>query len=90
MHSSDYRPAVCRPSRLGTGSRETPYGRVRTRWQRTAEGIRLYVELPVGVTATLRLPEGLERCTVDGRRISRKARTTELVQGTTRIEMYMR
>lgn len=71
-------------------SRETPYGRVRTRWQRTAEGIRLYVELPVGVTATLRLPEGVEKCTVDGRRISRKARTTELVQGTTRIEMYMR
>jgi alpha-L-rhamnosidase len=34
----------------------TPYGTVACSWQRTAKGLQLVAEVPVGTTATVRIP----------------------------------
>ena len=39
-------------------SHETPYGRAAISWQRTGRRLTIEVEVPVGATAVLRLPDG--------------------------------
>ena len=51
-------------------SRETPYGTVRSEWERTAEGLSWKIEIPAGTTARVHVPEGY---TVQGLRSLRWA-----------------
>lgn len=40
-------------------TKETPYGRISVRWDRTDEGIRYDINIPVGSSATVRIPKGM-------------------------------
>jgi alpha-L-rhamnosidase len=54
-------PVVTPSLEWAEGSLLSPYGWVRTRWQREGDGVvRLDLEVPVGVTAEVHLPDG--RC----------------------------
>lgn len=60
-HSVGFRRLLVDPAIVGDlahagGSYTTPYGEVRTSWQRGASGVRLEVAVPVGSTAEVRIP----------------------------------
>jgi alpha-L-rhamnosidase len=49
-------------------SHDTPYGRARSHWTKTAQGFELHVEIPANTTATVRLPRAkLESVTEGGK-----------------------
>ncbi len=50
------RPQVVRDLRWASGSIETPYGRAASSWRRTADGLRLDLEIPVGAVAEVYVP----------------------------------
>ncbi|MET7280097.1 family 78 glycoside hydrolase catalytic domain [Kribbella sp. NPDC005582] len=60
-HSVGYRNVVIRPALVGdltaaSASILTPYGRLTSSWTRDDRGVRLEVEIPVGVEARIELP----------------------------------
>lgn len=61
-------PAVTEHLDRAAASVRTPYGRVASEWRRTGDRLRLTVTIPVGSTATVRLPApGPDAVTEQGR-----------------------
>jgi len=40
-------------------TKETPYGTIKVRWERTPVGLNYYIEVPAGSNATVRVPQGM-------------------------------
>lgn len=66
-------------------TKETPYGEIRLRWERTAGELHIDLTLPPGVTATAPQPEGTVAATCNGRRCKAAEGGLELQSGHYRI-----
>lgn len=66
-------------------TKETPYGGIRLRWERTAAELRIDLTLPPGVSATAPLPEGCVAAFRNGRRCNPEKGPLELQSGRHRI-----
>ena len=66
-------------------SKETPYGKVTSNWKIENGTYTLDVKIPAGSTASVCLPEGYKRCTVNEKVIGSGLKTAEIESGSYRF-----
>ena len=62
-------------------SKETPYGSVLVNWKLDNRDFVMSIKIPAGCTAGVVIPEGSERCRLNGKSFKRESTVTEIGSG---------
>ena len=68
----------------------TPYGVIAVDWELTDNIMDLQVDIPVGVTATLCIPDEAVSCMMDGKNIRIEKKMIQLKAGNFKYYIYMK
>lgn len=71
-------------------TKDTPYGVIAVDWELTDNIMNLQVDIPVGVTATLCIPDEAVSCMMDGKNIRIEKKMIQLKAGNFKYYIYMK
>ena len=71
-------------------AKDTPYGVIAVDWELTDNIMDLQVDIPVGVTATLCIPDEAVSCMMDGKNIRIEKKMIQLKAGNFKYYIYMK